>query len=212
MKNYTTSCIGEIDSEYICKGKTIIGVDEVGRGCIAGNMYIGFVSLNILPEYPGIDDSKNLKSIFKNDEKRFKLDKFIRDNSKHLVMQVTSSQINTGRNLNELFNIQFINGLNILTNSMNINKKDIVIFMDGLDIYNENAYNIVYKPKFDSLSVNVAAASIIAKNIQVSAMKELDKEFPQYQFASHNGYATKKHKEAIEKHGITSIHRKNWIK
>lgn len=204
--------IGEVDTEYTNQGKVIIGVDDVGRGCIAGNLYIGFVSLNILPEYSGINDSKKLSSIFKNDEKRFKLDEFIRNNSKHLVMQVSFNQINTGRNLNELFRIQFINGLNIFTNYLKIDKKDIVIFLDGLDNYDKYDYNIICKAKFDSLSVNVAAASIIAKNIQVSAMRELDKEFPQYEFSSHNGYGTKKHYEAIKKHGIISVHRKNWIK
>jgi ribonuclease HII len=202
--------IGEIDKIYA--NKTIIGVDEVGRGCIAGNLYIGFVSLNVLPEYPGIDDSKKLKKIFKNDERRFILDKFIKDNSKYLIMQVSSDQINTGRNLNELYAIQVMNGLNILTNQMNIDKNNIVVFMDGVDILKNNNHYIIYKPKFDSLSVNVAAASIIAKNIQVSAMRDLDKEFPQYGFSSHNGYAKPKHKEAIEKYGILPIHRKNWIK
>lgn len=202
--------IGEIDEKYAYK--TIIGVDDVGRGCIAGNMYIGFVSLNNLPEYPGIDDSKKLSKIFKNDEKRFALDKFIRDNSKHLVMQVSVEQINTGRNLNKLFEIQFMNGLNIFINKYNLKQKDVVVFLDGLDRYKYNGYDIINRAKFDSLSWNVAAASIIAKNIQVSSMQELNNEFPEYGFNSHNGYGTVKHRDAIEKYGICSAHRKNWIK
>ncbi len=199
--------IGDIDREYINKGKIIIGIDDVGRGCIAGNLYLGFVSLNILPDYRNINDSKKLSN-----QKRLDLDNFIRENSKYLIMQVSVDQINTGRNLNELVRIQIINGLNILTNLINIDRKDIIVFLDGLDYCENDIYNIVNKSKFDSLSVNVAAASIIAKNIQVSAMLDLDKEFPQYQFSSHNGYATKKHKEAIEKYGIIYVHRKNWIK
>lgn len=204
--------IGKIDEEYIARGKTIIGVDDVGRGCIAGNMYIGFVSFNPLSSYPGIDDSKKLSKIFKDDEKRFKLDNFIRNNSRHLVMQVSINQINTDKNLNELFRIQFINGLNILTNSMKINKKDLVVFLDGLDTYDNDLYNIEYRAKFDALSYNVAAASIIAKNVQVSAMRELDSKFPDYKFSSHNGYSTDKHREAIKKYGTCSAHRVNWIK
>ena len=127
-------------------------------------------------------------------------------------MQVSVEQINTGRNLNELVKVQIINGLNILTNSMHVNRKDIVVFLDGLDNYEYSDYNVVKRSKFDSLSYNVAAASILAKNIQVSAMLELDKKFPQYAFSSHNGYGTKKHKEAIEKYGLIDAHRRAWIK
>lgn len=199
--------IGDIDKEYTNNGKTIIGVDDVGRGCIAGNLYLGFVSLNILPDYKNINDSKKLSN-----QKRLDLDNFIRENSKNLVMQVSVEQINTGRNLNELVKVQIINGLNILTNSMHVNRKDIVVFLDGLDNYEYSDYNVVKRSKFDSLSYNVAAASILAKNIQVSAMLELDKKFPQYAFSSHNGYGTKKHKEAIEKYGLIDAHRRAWIK
>src|SRR6266581_7729164 len=162
--------IGDIDREFINKGKIIIGIDDVGRGCIAGNLYLGFVSLNILPDYRNINDSKKLSN-----QKRLDLDNFIRENSKYLIMQVSVDQINTGRNLNELVRIQIINGLNILTNLINIDRKDIIVFLDGLDYCENDIYNIVNKSKFDSLSVNVAAASIIAKNIQVSAMLDLDK-------------------------------------
>ena len=202
--------IGEIDQKY--SNKIIIGVDDVGRGCIAGNLYLGFVSLNILSEYPNIDDSKKLSKIFKNDEKRFILDKFIKDNSKYLIMQVSVEQINTGRNLNNLVNIQIINGLNIFCNKYNIDKKNLIVFMDGFDFCKDTVYNIIFKPKFDLLSVNVAAASIIAKNVQVSAMKEMHNRFPQYHFNEHNGYATKKHKESIKECGLSPYHRVNWCK
>ncbi len=204
--------IGEIDDEYTSQGKTIIGVDDVGRGCVAGNLYIGFVSLNPLSSYTGIDDSKKLSKIFKNDEKRSNLDKFIKDNSKNLIMQISVEQINTGRNLNELFAIQFMNGLNIFINKYNLDKNKVVVFIDGIDNFKNNAYNILAKSKLDTLSYNVAAASIIAKNVQVSAMQNYDKEYPQYKFTEHNGYFTQKHRETIIKYGTCSLHRVNWIK
>lgn len=200
--------IGEIDKQYF--NKIIIGIDDVGRGCIAGNLYLGFVSLDILPEYPGVDDSKKLSKVFKDDNKRSILDKFIKDNSKYLIMQVSVGQINTGRNLNNLVNIQIINGLNIFINKYNIDKSNLVVFMDGLDIIENSSYDMVFKSKFDSLSYNVAAASIIAKNVQVSAMKEMDDRFPQFYFKDHNGYATEKHRAAIKECGLSPYHRISW--
>ena len=73
---------------------------------------------------------------------------------------------------------------------------------------------ILHKPiiKGDSKSISIAAASILAKVTRDSIMYQYDEIYPEYGFKSHKGYGTKEHYEAIEKHGITPIHRKSFLK
>ena len=73
---------------------------------------------------------------------------------------------------------------------------------------------VLQKPiiKGDSKSISIAAASILAKVTRDSIMYQYDEMYPEYGFKSHKGYGTKEHYEAIEKHGITPIHRKSFLK
>lgn len=196
--------IGDDDKNYWRLGRSIIGIDECGRGPLAGDCYIGLVSF-INPDIDfisslGLNDSKKL-----SDKKRFALEDKIKENSKYEIVKVSVDEINTGENLNKLIFSAINKGLQSF-------KNNCVVFMDGNQRITNNQIAQVVKPKFDSLSWSVAAASIIAKNEQVRAMLELDKLYPDYGFKSHNGYGTKAHKESIKKFGILECHRKNWIK
>ena len=198
------TCNGEDDLKYWSEGKTIIGIDDCGRGPIAGGMFIGFVSfnLNFDPSKIGLNDSKKLKN------KTHLYDSIIKNNSKFHIEEITVEEINTGENLNDLFGKGFKRGLE------NFSKENTIIFLDGEIPKNCISYpvDIINKSNYDGLSWHVAAASILAKNEQISSMICLDVKYPEYEFKNHHGYGTEKHFEAIKKYGICSDHRKKWIK
>jgi len=194
--------IGDDDKHYWGLNQTIIGIDEVGRGTLAGDCYIGLVCFtnDIFVSLLGLNDSKKLSN-----KNRLLLDNKIKILSKYKIVKVSVDEINTGENLNTLIFSAINKGLEDFDDNY-------VVFMDGNQKIPNNQRQQVVKPKFDALSWSVAAASIIAKNEQVRAMLELDKLYPNYGFKSHNGYGTKQHKEAIKKFGILECHRKSWIK
>lgn len=198
--------IGKIDKYYSNLGKTIIGIDECGRGCIAGHCYIGLATMKDTSSYDvisklGLDDSKNLSS-----KRRFELEDQIKDNFYYRVLKLTVDEINTGKNLNDLIYITINKGLS------NYDGDEYIVFMDGNQKIKNCKFSQYIQPKLDGLSWHVAAASILAKNEQVRAMQVLDKLYPEYDFINHNGYARPAHKEAIKKYGILDCHRKKWIK
>src|SRR5260221_5593994 len=172
--------IGDDDKQFWSLGRLVIGIDEVGRGTLAGDCYIGLVcftnpDIDLIASL-GLNDSKKLSN-----KKRFDLeDNKIKENSKYKIVKVSSDEINTGENLNTLIFSAINRGLEEFN-------KNYVVFMDGNQSIPNIKFTQVIKPKFDSLSWSVAAASIIAKNEQVRAMLELDKLYPKYGFKRHNG-------------------------
>lgn len=200
-------CQGEDDLKYWAQGKRIIGVDDAGRGPIAGNLFIGFMSFNPNSDIKniGFNDSKQVK------ENIFELEAVIQGDIGYHYEQISVEEINIGESLNFLFSKKFIKGMEYYNSIPDFDNK--VIFWDG-NLYKElknYPLDIICKPKYDTLSWHVAAASIIAKAAQMRAMIILDEKYPEYGFKNHNGYGTKEHFEAINKHGICPAHRKNWI-
>jgi ribonuclease HII len=197
--------IGIDDTKEWLDGNNVIGVDEAGRGPLAGPMFIGVVSFNIEQAYAieniGLNDSKKLA-----EKKRFLIEDELLKYAKCAVGIVTVDEINSGINLNQLWSecaATLVN--NFLT-------EDSIIFVDGnVKISGVEKDIQITKPKFDSLSWAVAAASIIAKNSQVRWMLNLSKKFPEYGFDKHKGYGAKAHYEALRKYGMCNFHRKNWI-
>lgn len=180
--------------------KVVCGVDEAGRGPLAGNVYAAAV---ILPKgcvIEGVNDSKKL-----SEKKREALfDK--------IVEQCVSYGIGTA-------SVEEIDEINILqatflamrraVDALEV-KPDIALIdgnrKPGLDIAQ---WDIV---KGDASSANIAAASIIAKVSRDRYMKDIAKKYPQYQFEKHKGYGTKLHYEMLDKYGISDIHRKTFLK
>lgn len=203
------NCNGEDDLRYWEENKNIVGIDECGRGSVAGNIFIGLVSFKINSNIStlGLRDSKKLSN-----KKRFQLDSIIKDLCIYIIVEVTVEEINTGENLNTLIFKRIRDGLLDIFKIGDFNYDDTVIFFDGkLKIPRVNHIEQIVKPKFDDLSWHVAAASILAKNAQVTAMKNLALEYPNYGFENHNGYGSKFHYKAINENGILDVHRKNWI-
>jgi ribonuclease HII len=200
--------IGEDDVREWLEGNSVIGVDEAGRGPLAGSMFIGVVAFP--PEQAqaiheiGLRDSKKIA-----EKKRFTIEKSILKLGQCAVGAVRAEEINSGINLNDLWSRCAASMIARFLEDY----KDPVVFVDGsIKIKGIDPDIQVTKPKFDSLSWAVAAASIIAKNAQVRAMLALDSKYPQYNFSRHKGYATAIHRAAIRKHGVTAEHRQGWVK
>lgn len=176
------------------------GVDEAGRGPLAGDVYAAAVIFNKDTIIEGINDSKKL-----SEKKRDLLyDEIIQKSAAYCIATAT---------------VEEIEKLNILNAAMLAMKRAV----EGLDITPQvalidgNKAPLISCPaitviKGDATSQSIAAASILAKVARDRYMKKIDEEFPQYQFAKHKGYGTKLHYEMIEKYGICPYHRPSFLK
>ncbi len=190
-----------IENELKEKGyKLIAGVDEAGRGPLAGPVFAAAV---ILPDGLvdiGLNDSKKL-----SEKKREQLFDVITQNA--IAYSIVS------------VDEKVIDEINILEATMQamreaINNLEITpdfCIVDGNRLPKSNVLE-QYVIKGDSLSVSIAAASILAKVSRDRYLKELDEKYPEYQFAKHKGYGTKLHYEMIEKYGISPVHRRSFLK
>jgi ribonuclease HII len=174
-------------------------LDEVGRGCLAGPVVAAAV---ILPEdffHTGINDSKQL-----SEKKRERLDSVIRENAiDYAIAEVSPEKIDEINILNASF----------LAMHKAIDKLKVVpefLLVDGnrFTIYKEIPHYCAVKG--DANFLNIAAASILAKNYRDLLMVKLHEEFPQYQWNKNKGYPTVAHRKAIEECGITGFHRKTF--
>ena len=171
------------------------GVDEVGRGPLAGAVYAAAVVLDPFVSIEGLDDSKKLSK-----KRRVKLDLIIKKSA--LSYCVASADVRE------------IDDLNILQASMLAMERAIAglkmevdfVIVDGNripDIAFEAEWLIRGDTKIDAIK----AASIIAKVARDNEMTRLDKIYPEYGLAKHKGYPTREHREAIRRFGVTPVHR-----
>ena len=179
--------------------KYIIGIDEVGRGPLAGPVVSAAVRL-----------SKNFNIAELNDSK--KLSKSKRKEVYNLIINTCEYQLG-------ISNVEEIDKLNILQATFlsmrrAINKfklpSNYKILVDGPWSFDKDNKNILPKIKGDSIYPSIAAASIIAKVYRDNLMLNLSKEYSNYLWERNSGYGTKKHIEAIKLHGITIHHRKSF--
>ena len=180
--------------------KTVCGVDEAGRGPLAGPVYAAAV---ILPEnytHPVLNDSKKL-----TEKKRDEVyDDIIRDAVAYSVGFATEKEIDEINILNATFLAmkRAVDGLSV--------KPDLA-YIDG-NQYPKTGVKEVTIIKGDAKCMSVAAASVLAKVSRDRFMLEMAEKYPEYQFPKHKGYGTKLHYEMIEKYGVSEIHRKSFLK
>ncbi len=190
-----------IENEITHRGfKFVCGVDEAGRGPLAGPVCAAAVILESGTEIEGLNDSKKL-----TEKKREQLFDIIKE--KAVAYSVAFASVEEIEELNILGATflamkRAVEGLPI--------KADFAI-IDGNRLPN---LEIDAEPviKGDAKSMSIAAASVLAKVTRDRLLLEYDKQYPEYSFAAHKGYGTKAHYEAIAKHGITPIHRKSFLK
>lgn len=180
--------------------KFVCGLDEVGRGCFAGPVIVGAVifppDISLLE---GVMDSKMLKP-----RQRERLVKTI----KSLAIAWSIAEISV-RNINKVgIGKAAQMGFRKAIKDLQINPDYILI--DAFYVKHLNRKKQKPIIKGDQQSLTIAAASIIAKVYRDKLMKKLHWKYPEYGFAKHKGYGTKKHQEAIKKYGLTRIHRKSF--
>lgn len=181
-----------IDEPFVC------GVDEAGRGPLAGAVYAAAVVLD--PERPivGIADSKAL-----SEKKREMLAETIK--TRALAWSVACASV------------EEIDRLNILQASLLAMQRAVEglamapqkVLIDGLHCP-RLACPATAVVKGDSKVLAIAAASILAKTARDAEMRRLDREHPQYAFARHKGYPTAEHMLLLEQHGVSPVHRRSY--
>lgn len=192
----------------------VIGVDEVGRGCLAGPICAGAVAWEkeklislIRDEKSNIHKIKDSKKIV--EKRRIELSSFIQDEAfSFSVCQVSPSEIDREGIQNANRKVM-IDSVKKVINKIGVGKKYIVI-TDYLDI---NIENVEILPVLygDSTSISISSASIIAKVYRDTLMKkEMHEKFSIYGFDKHVGYGTKLHIEMIKEYGLSEIHRRSF--
>ena len=175
------------------------GVDEAGRGCLAGPVTAAAVILKSNFKHDLIDDSKKLSKI-----KREELSKIIKENSIAYSIQFIDSK-----------KIDEVNILNASILAMhkcikNLSVKPEFLIIDGnrFKKYKDIPHETVIKG--DGKYLSIASASILAKYSRDIYMEKISRKFPNYFWHKNKGYPTKEHKEAIIRFGITNHHRKSF--
>ena len=191
----------EIESSVRDEGYEIIcGVDEAGRGPLAGPVCAAAVILPMGLEIPGLTDSKKL-----TDKKRRELFSVIKEQAIAYGIGLASHE-----EIDEI-NILQATYLAMERALAQLSVKPDIALIDG-NRAKDFGLPVRTVVKGDSLSMNIAAASILAKVTRDDLMLELAEKYPEYGFEVHKGYGTKAHYEALRAHGASEIHRKTFLK
>ena len=189
----------EYENKYYDLGyKSIMGIDEAGRGPLAGPLVVAGVIFNKGYENELINDSKKL-----TEAKREALYDIIKKDALHIFVKIIDERTidrldiyhatkwameEIVKDANEICDVVLVDAMKI-----EVKDKEVLPLIHG-----------------DALSTSIAAASIIAKVTRDRIMYELDKKYPEYDFKNNKGYGTKKHMEAIDLYGIRDCHRMSY--
>jgi len=176
------------------------GVDEAGRGPLAGDVYAAAVILPPETVIPGLNDSKKM-----SEARREQLAPVIKE--KAIAWAIGTATV------------EEIERINILQAALLAMRRAV----EGLSAVPAFALVDGNQPPAlpvevgtlihgDAVSASIAAASVLAKTARDASLRELDKQYPQYGFAAHKGYGTKAHYEAIEKYGMCPAHRPSFLR
>ena len=180
------------------KIKKMAGVDEVGRGCLAGPVFAAAVILNNNINIKGIKDSKKIS--FK---KRILLSKYIKKNSVYAIGSVSVKEINKT-------NILHASLLSMKRALKKLKQEPAVAYIDGPFAPKNIKIKCKTVIKGDEKITCIAAASIIAKVSRDLFMIKLGKKYPKYLWNKNFGYGTNDHMQGLKKYGITKHHRKKF--
>lgn len=191
----------KFDFDYIKdSSKLLAGVDEAGRGPLAGPVVAAAVVFKNSIDIPLVDDSKKIKE----------------SDREILYERIINESISFGIGIVDNNDIDEINILQASLKAMKIavNNLDVepdIILIDGNKsfVMNKEIHTVV---KGDSKSFSIAAASIIAKVERDTIMKNLSLQYPEYKWEKNKGYPTKEHFGLVRKYGITPFHRKTFLK
>lgn len=192
----------ELEKELYQKGfHTICGIDEAGRGPLAGPVVVAGA---IMPEdsmIEGVNDSKKV-----SEKKREKLYDVIIEEA------ISYSVAIIGQDVIDDINILNATKAGVTSVVEGLDKKPDLIVVDALTHINTKGIPYESIIKGDAKCYNIAAASILAKVTRDRIMRQWDEIYPQYGFAQHKGYGTAQHIAAIKEYGLCPIHRRSFTK
>ena len=191
----------QIEASFLEKGvKVICGVDEAGRGPLAGPVCAAAVILPPYLEIPGLNDSKKL-----SDKRRRELAPVIKEKALCYGIAFASHE--------EIDEINILQAT-FLAMERALAQLEIKPDLALIDGNREKDFGIPVQTvvKGDSLSASIAAASVLAKVTRDDLMEALAVDYPQYGFEIHKGYGTKAHYAALESHGPSPVHRMSFLK
>lgn len=193
----TLNRLKEYDNSF---SKVILGIDEVGRGPLAGPVVVAGVIMKKESNILGVRDSKKI-----SEKKRVELyDKIINDCLYYDIQIIDSKKIDEVN----ILNATKIGMQNIINN---LEKNSDIILVDAVSNLNSSKEQLGII-KGDDTSYSIACASIIAKVSRDNLMDVYDISNPEYNFKKNKGYGTKEHYEAIKQNGLLEIHRRSFLK
>ena len=196
MKKTKKTCSNDYEHRYWPLNELVLGIDEAGRGPLAGPLSVAGVILPIGYENPDIYDSKALS----DKKKDYLYDLIMEEALWFEIAEVSESDI-------DRYNIYRADQMAMKDIALHAEAKIVLTDAMPFEIEGKTVIDIV---KGDQKSISIAAGSILAKVTRDRIMKKYDSMYPMYGFARNKGYPTKEHLAAIEAHGITPIHRKSF--
>lgn len=214
----------KIDFDYLQKYNIIYASDEVGRGCLAGDVVTCTVKIN---------NSEKSKKFLEDIQNIIKDSKTLSSKKRIAILELLNIELESieiNKIYSNIFSFIISSKDSIYVDKNNILKSTMDSFKEGFLNINNNLdekgiwlidgnkhpkvdFNIENIIKGDSKSILIGIASIIAKEFRDNQMKKIDIKYPMFNFSSHKGYGTKAHYEAIKKHGIIEgLHRKTFLK
>jgi ribonuclease HII len=194
------------------KEATLIGTDEVGRGCLAGPVVAAAVILppvrsgsKLSQALEDLNDSKQLSS-----QQRERLAEIIHQHAHCAIAEASVEEIET-INILKASLLAMSRAIGTLLESHKIESPNYLVAVDGNKKITDLQIDQVTVVDGDSHSASIAAASVIAKVYRDRMMAELAQQFPHYLWESNKGYASQAHRDAIKKHGPTAWHRKTFL-
>ena len=192
----------QIELDLYKKGfKSICGIDEAGRGPLAGPVVIAGVIMPKNSFIEGVNDSKKISE----KKREFLYEKIIDDAICYSVAII-------GQDIIDEINILNATKKGVTNVVKKMNKRPDLILIDALEHINTDGVPYEAIIKGDAKCYSIAAASIIAKVTRDRIMREWDEVYPQYGFLQHKGYGTAKHINAIREYGLCPIHRRSFTK
>lgn len=195
MKKIMKTCPNDYEHTYWPMEQLIVGIDEAGRGPLAGPLSVAGVVFPIGYENPEIYDSKAL-----SEKKRDELFETIKEDALWFeIIEVSEEEI-------DRYNI--LEADRRAMKQIALDAPSNIVLTDAMKLDIDKT--VIDLIKGDQKSISIAAGSILAKVTRDRIMLEYDAVYPEYGFAKNKGYPTKAHMDAIEKYGITPIHRRSY--
>ena len=191
--------LSPLEKNLVNKGFLVSGIDEVGRGPLAGPLFVGIYQINKDTKITeGVNDSKKL-----SEKKRKYIYNSLTENTEYFATESIDE--------NEIDRLGIVNAIKKAMEKVSSKFKSDMTLIDGVfkDRFNIKEYRTEIKG--DSIHYCIAAASIIAKVQRDQLMIELAQKYPEYDFENNKGYGTKTHIDAIKKYGPCEIHRNSFI-